>query len=85
MSNHAKVRAGKARAKQFTSETQRRAALHLVEKRGPDYMREIGRKGARTFYRRYQWSPVGTSGWAIRRRDTGEIVKIIGVLPFARE
>jgi len=70
-------RAGQARAKQFTTDSQRAAAKALVERRGPDYMREIGRKGAKTTHKRYRFAPVGTRGWAMVGRKTGEIVAVI--------
>lgn len=75
------VRAGKARAAQFTSDSQAAAARALVEQRGVEHMRAIGKRGAKTFYRRYKWSPAGQSGWAIIRRDTREVVKTVGKVP----
>lgn len=71
------VAAGKSRAKQFTSETQSAAARALVEKRGANHMREIGKRGARTTHKRYKFSPIGTRGWAMVGRRTGEIVALI--------
>lgn len=70
-------RAGQARAKQFTKAYQRKAAKALVEKRGAEHMREIGRRGAKTTHKRYRFAPVGTRGWALVGRKTGEIVALI--------
>lgn len=75
------VRAGKARAAQFTSETQRAAAQALIEQRGLEHMRQIGKRGAKTFYRRYKFVPAGTSGWAIVSRADNTVIRTLGVLP----
>lgn len=71
------VRAGKARAAQFTSETQRAAAQALIEQRGLEHMRQIGRKGAKTTHKRYKFRPVGTRGWAMVGRRDGVIVAVM--------
>ena len=76
------VRAGKARAAQFTPESQAAAARALVEKRGAGYMRTIGKRGARMFYRLYRWSPAGTRGWALINRSTKEIIATRDTLPI---
>lgn len=70
-------RAGQARAKAFTKAYQKAAAQALVEKRGSEHMREIGKRGAKTTHKRYRFSPVGTRGWAMVGRKTGEIVALI--------
>lgn len=75
------VRAGKARAAQFTADTQRAAALALIEQRGTDHMRAIGKRGARAFYRKYKFVPAGQSGWAIVSRADNTVIRTLGVLP----
>lgn len=79
--NANKVKAGKARAAQFTPEYQATAARALVEKRGTEYMREIGRRGAKVFYKLYRWSPAGTRGWALVNRKTEEVIAHYNVFP----
>lgn len=74
-------KAGKARAAQFTPASQAAAARALVEQRGVEHMREIGRKGARTFYKRYKWSPAAQSGWAIVDKRTGQVKRFVGSVP----
>lgn len=64
------VRAGKARAAQFTSSSQRAAAQALLDQRGP-----------KAFYRKYKFVPAGQSGWAIVSRADNTVVRTLGVLP----
>lgn len=71
------VAAGKARAAQFTSDTQRAAAQALIEQRGPEHMRAIGRIGAKTTHKRYKFRPIGTRGWAMVGRKDGQIVAVM--------
>ena len=75
------VRAGKARAAQFTSSSQRAAAQALLDQRGADYMRAIGKRGAKAFCRKYKFVPAGQSGWAIVSRADNTVVRTLGVLP----
>ena len=75
------VRAGKARAAQFDADYQRAAAQALLDQRGPEHMRQIGRKGARAFYRKYKFVPAGQSGWAIVSRADNTVIRTLSVLP----
>jgi hypothetical protein len=63
------------------SESGRRGGLATFAKHGRAHMAAIGKRGALTFWKRYQVHPAGTSGWAIIRRATGEVVNTIGSLP----
>jgi hypothetical protein len=47
--------------------------LATVRKHGTDYMREIGRRGAVTLWKRYGLLPYQVSGWALVHKDTGEV------------
>lgn len=44
-----------------------------ARKYGAEYMREIGRRGAATLWQRYGLRPYQVSGWALVRKDTGEV------------
>jgi len=79
MTNADRRRGGKTRAAQFTHEYQRNAGKALAEKRGPDYFREIGRKGAATTHKKYKFKPAGTRGWVMVGRKTGEIIATMDV------
>lgn len=68
----------------FTFEQRKRGGLNLVAKRGREHMQAIGKRGAKTFWRRYTMKPAGQSGWAIVTRDTKQIVNFIGNVPFAK-
>jgi hypothetical protein len=41
------------------------------EKYGPEYMRELARRGAAKFHERYRLEPYGTSDFMIVNRATG--------------
>jgi len=41
---------------------------------GTDHMREIGKRGAVTFWNRYRFEPTGLSDFAIVRRETNEVI-----------
>ena len=47
-------------------------------------MRDLGKRGAKTFYARYAWKVVGTSGYALVCKETNRIVATVGSLPFRR-
>lgn len=49
----------------------------VVKKYGGEYMREIGRRGAQTFHKRYALKPVGLNNFAIVNRETGIIVNTL--------
>lgn len=59
----------------------RRGGRATFERHGREHMAAIGRSGAAAFWKLYRVEPAGTSGWAIRRRDTGAIVNFIGSIP----
>lgn len=50
----------------------RRGGRSTAKKYGPDYMRELGRKGAAAFWRLYSLRPIGLNDFAIVYRATGE-------------
>lgn len=52
----------------------------VLAKYGREHFRNLRRRWGRL----YSWKPVGTSGYALVRRDTGEIVAITGDLPYKR-
>jgi len=56
--------------------------LKTVERHGTEHMRAIGKRGAKTFWKRYSVKPAGTSGWVILHRETQQVVNFIGSLPF---
>ncbi len=47
--------------------------LATLARYGREYMREIGRRGARTTWQRYRLLPLGTSDFALVNRATGEV------------
>lgn len=52
----------------------RKGGLSTFQKYGREYMRNIGRRGAQTFWKRYSLKPVGTSHFAIVCRNTNKMV-----------
>jgi hypothetical protein len=52
-----------------------------LAKYGRKYMQQIGTAGARSTWARYRLIPVGQSGWAMVRRDSGEIKTFINYIP----
>lgn len=58
-------------------EQRRNAGRALVEKYGIEYMREIGRKGAKVFHERYYVQPYHFKGWVIVGRKDNTIKQII--------
>ena len=55
----------------------RKGGRATVAKHGRDHMSRIGKEGARVTWTRYQLSPIGVSGWAMRHRETGEVKAFI--------
>lgn len=53
------------------------AGRALFEKYGSEYMREIGKKGAKTFHSRYYVQPHAFKGWVIVGRKDNKIIQII--------
>ena len=53
------------------AEAGRRGGLSTVARHGVQHMQKIGRAGARVFWARYRFSPVGLNQFAVVRRDTG--------------
>lgn len=51
-------------------------------KHGHEYMRTIGKRGARRTWSLYHWLPIGIGGYALTRRDTGNVVATVGERPF---
>lgn len=60
----------------------RAGGLSTVAKYGPDYMKEIGRRGAKVFHARYRLTPAGVNDFAIVNRETGEVKAFLNGLPF---
>ena len=58
------------------SEAGRKGGRATVQKYGRSYMREIGRKGAETFWRRYRVLPVGVSQYGLVEKDSGKLLTI---------
>lgn len=56
------------------SEAGRLGGLATVAKFGRNYMRELGRKGAAEFWRKYSLKPYGQYQWAIVRREDNVII-----------
>lgn len=48
--------------------------LAVYAKYGSDHMREIGKKGAETFWNKYTLQPIGINEFAIVDRKTNQIV-----------
>lgn len=72
------------RQKQSKRQAGQAGGRQTVRRHGAEHMAAIGRKGAAVFWRRYRVHPVGQSGWAILRRDNGELVNFIGSHPGRR-
>lgn len=47
-----------------------------VARYGPDYMREIGKRGAATLWARYALLPWQVAAWAIVDRETNQVKSI---------
>lgn len=60
----------------------RRGGLSTVAKYGAEHMRAIGRAGARVFWERYRFSPVGTSQFAVVHRESNQVVAFLDGRPF---
>lgn len=52
----------------------RKGGLATVARHGPDHMRTIGKRGASTFWKRYEMQPAGLSDFAIVERATGKVI-----------
>lgn len=50
--------------------------LATYKKHGKEHMREIGKLGARAFWKKYRLSPVGLAYFAIVNRLDGKVVAI---------
>lgn len=64
------------------AEAGRRGGLSTVVRHGVQHMQKIGRAGARVFWARYRFSPVGLNQFAVVRRDTGQAVAFLDGRPF---
>lgn len=60
----------------------RRGGLSTVARHGVQHMQKIGRAGARVFWERYRFSPVGLNQFAVVHRETGEAVAFLDGRPF---
>lgn len=56
----------------------------LVLKRGIEHMRKIGRAGAATFYKRYEWQPAGLTQFALVRKSDHAIMAFSDGAPVNR-
>jgi hypothetical protein len=54
----------------------------LLELKGRAYFVELGKKGAKEFYRLYSWKAVPLGGWALVRKLDNKIIKVLNVRPF---
>jgi len=61
-----------------------RGGLATLARHGREHMAAIGKRGARTFWKRYHLSPIGASDFAIVKRDTGEVVNRLYYQPIKR-
>ncbi len=52
-----------------------------VARHGPQHMSEIGKAGAAVTWSRYSLSPYGLTQYAMKDRQTGKIVRVIGKAP----
>jgi hypothetical protein len=68
--------------KRKRQEAGRRGGLATLARHGVDHFRRIGAEGARAFWKRYRFSPVGTSQFAIVRRDDQKVVAFLDGRPF---
>lgn len=50
----------------------------LIKRYGENYFSELGKKGAKAFYKKYYLMPIGTSRFGIFRRDNGQFVNCLG-------
>jgi len=64
------------------SEAGRRGGLATLARHGADHFVKIGQKGARVFWERYRFSPVGLNQFAIVRRRDGVVVAFLDGRPF---
>ena len=55
----------------------RLGGLSTARKYGPEYMAQIGRRGAIAFHKRYRLAPAGLTRFAIVRRDNGKIINYL--------
>ncbi len=53
-------------------------------KHGRDHMQTIGTKGAMVTWARYRLEPVGQSGWAMVRKENGQVKTFVNYIPEAR-
>lgn len=63
-------------------EAGRRGGLATLARHGKDHMSAIGKRGAATFWKRYQLSPAGMDDFAIVKRDTQEVIAFLSGRPF---
>lgn len=61
------------------SQAGRLGGRKTFERHGKNHMAKIGKRGQRTFKRRYRWEPAGTSGWVLLCRKTGRVIASYGV------
>jgi len=66
------------------SEAGCRGGLATLAKYGADHFKKIGAEGARVFWKRYRFEPVGMDDFAIVRRDNHAVVALLSGLPFQR-
>lgn len=51
-----------------------KGGITTARRYGPEYMREIGKRGAATTWTRYYLAPIGQTQYALVERETGKIV-----------
>lgn len=55
----------------------KKGGLATLARHGLAHMREIGKRGAATFWKRYQFEPSGLNDFAIVKRDTREVIAML--------
>ena len=60
----------------------RKGGRTTMLRHGADHMAKIGSKGGQTTKERYQWLPVGATGYAMVRRSDNQVVSLTGARPW---
>jgi hypothetical protein len=63
-------------------EAGKRGGLATLAKYGKDHFKQIGKRGAAVFHRRYSLSPFGMDDFAVVKRETGEVIAFLSGRPY---
>lgn len=63
-------------------EAGRIGGMETLRRHGRDHFREIGRRGAVIFWKRYLLAPAGQSDYAIISRATGKVIAFLSGRSF---